>query len=277
MDKDYSFQDETARTDDDFQGFEADNASEVRPEATPNNQAFLNTPHASQMFAYPGFNHTVDQKWTAALLKVMDNINAPDFAFGLILAWARGASADEYSFLPQGGLDHARNVTVLVKSIANATQLLPSVLLVSSPHGPPCDVVVFDFVPQLLHLLQNQTLMIPENVVLDFQDPLKPYKSCNGLLRKALLGSEYQNAYSRLITNLSCQLLVPIIQYLTCSHLQFLQNCFGAPFKLGATMDICQKEKHQLRKTKPNCSVGSRFQWVQLVSLLWISFLASCM
>ncbi len=37
----------------------------------------------------------VDQKGTAALLKVMDNINAPDFAFGLILAWARGASVEE--------------------------------------------------------------------------------------------------------------------------------------------------------------------------------------
>jgi hypothetical protein len=53
----------------------------------------------------------------------------------LILAWARGASAEEYSFHPQGGLDCARNVTVLVKSIANATQLWPSVLLACSPHG----------------------------------------------------------------------------------------------------------------------------------------------
>jgi hypothetical protein len=99
----------------------------------------------------------------------MDDISTPDYAFGLILAWARDASADEYSFHPQGqGLDCARNVTVLVKSIANTTQLLPLVLSVSCPHGPPCDVVVFDFVPQLLHLLQNPSLMIPENVVLDF-------------------------------------------------------------------------------------------------------------
>jgi hypothetical protein len=103
--------------------------------------------------------HTVDQKWTAALLKVMDNINAPDYAFGLILAWARGASTEEHSFHPPGGLDCACNVTALVKSIANATQVLPSVLLVSSPHGPPFDVVVFDFVPQLLCLLQNPTLL----------------------------------------------------------------------------------------------------------------------
>jgi hypothetical protein len=114
--------------------------------------------------------YTVDKKWTAALLKLMDNINAPDYAFGLILPWARGASADKYLFHPQGGLDCAHNVPVLVKSIANAIQLLPSVplqllpsvLSVSCPHGPPCDVVVFDFVPQLLCLQQNPSLMIPE-------------------------------------------------------------------------------------------------------------------
>jgi hypothetical protein len=90
----------------------------------------------------------------------MDDINGPYYAFGLTLAWARGASAEENSFHPQGGLDCARNITILVKSIANATQLLPSVLSVSSPHVPPCDVVVFDFVPQLLRLLQNPSLMI---------------------------------------------------------------------------------------------------------------------
>jgi hypothetical protein len=101
-DRIYSFKVALARTNDDFQGFEADNASKVRPETTPNHQAFVNSPHASQTFAYPGFTHTVDQKWTAALLKVMDNINVPDYAFGLILAWARGASAEEYSFHPQG-------------------------------------------------------------------------------------------------------------------------------------------------------------------------------
>ncbi len=152
-DKIYSSKVETVRTDDDFQGFKADNNSEVRPEAMPNHQPFVNTPHDSQTFDYPEFKHTVDQKCTAALLKVMDDINAPDYAFGLILAWARGASTDKYSFHPPGDLDCACNVTVLVKSIANSTQLLPSVLSVSFPHCTPCDVVVFDFVPQLLRLL----------------------------------------------------------------------------------------------------------------------------
>jgi hypothetical protein len=59
--------------------------------------------------------------------------------------------------------------------------------------------------------------MIPENVVVDFLDPLKPYKSCNCLLGKALYGSVYQKAYSRLITNPSRQLFVPIIQWIDCT------------------------------------------------------------
>jgi hypothetical protein len=50
--------------------------------------------------------------------------------------------------------------------------------------------------------------------VLDFQDPLNPYKSCNGLLGKSFSGSVHQKVYSRLITNPSCQLLVPIIQWI---------------------------------------------------------------
>ena len=61
MDGIYSSKVETARTDDDFQGFEADDGSNIRPEATPKYLAFVKTPHASQTFAHPGFTHTVDQ------------------------------------------------------------------------------------------------------------------------------------------------------------------------------------------------------------------------
>ena len=169
---------------------------------------------APSSYAYPGFMHTIDQKWTANLLKVLDDINAPDYAFGLILSWARGASAEEYSFRPQGGLERSRNVEVLLNSIANAKQLLPVVQTVQGPHGPPSQVVVFDFVPQLLSLLQNRSLMIQENVVLDLQNPLVPYQSPGGLLGEALSGSVYQQAYARLITDPTRQLLVPIIQWI---------------------------------------------------------------
>ncbi len=37
------------------------------------------------------FPYSTDQKWTVALLKVLDNMNAPDYAFHAILTWARAA------------------------------------------------------------------------------------------------------------------------------------------------------------------------------------------
>ncbi|KAI2511369.1 hypothetical protein MHU86_2980 [Fragilaria crotonensis] len=91
-------QNEHQGTDDNFQCFGAndDDAADAEPELQP----CVDQNKLPQSFAYPGFMHTINQKWTAALLKVMDDINAPDYAFGLILAWARGASAEEYSLRP---------------------------------------------------------------------------------------------------------------------------------------------------------------------------------
>ena len=48
-----------------------------------------------------------DQKWTIALLKLLDNMNA-------IIKWARAvAKNNNYSFYPQGGLLRSKNVDIL--------------------------------------------------------------------------------------------------------------------------------------------------------------------
>ena len=62
-----------------------------------------------------------DQKWTIALLKLLDNMNA-------IIKWARAvAKNNNYSFYPQGGLLRCKNVDILFESMNNAKELLPSV------------------------------------------------------------------------------------------------------------------------------------------------------
>jgi hypothetical protein len=43
---------------------------------------------------------TADQKWTVALLKLLDDMNALDYAFSQILKWAHNAQAEAYSFHP---------------------------------------------------------------------------------------------------------------------------------------------------------------------------------
>jgi hypothetical protein len=74
-------------------------------------------------------------------LIILDDMNAPDYAFEGVLKWARNAQADGYSFYPVGGHSRVKNVDALFKSVTNAQRLLPSVLTVEIPHGPPCDVI----------------------------------------------------------------------------------------------------------------------------------------
>ena len=70
---------------------------------------------------------TSDQNWTIALLKLLDNMNAPDFAFEASIEWAGSAKDDNYLFYPQGRLSRSKNVDILFQSMNNAKQLLPYV------------------------------------------------------------------------------------------------------------------------------------------------------
>jgi hypothetical protein len=92
-----------------------------------------------------GFMYTTEQKWTVALLKLLDDIHAPDYAFRLIIEWARLAKNDGYSFLPLGGLTRNANVDLLFKSLPNASLLLPSIQPVQRVDGSSSNVIVFDF------------------------------------------------------------------------------------------------------------------------------------
>jgi len=144
--------------------------------------------NAAAQVGAPSFSYTNEPKWTVALLKIVDDIKATDGAFGKILLWAREAASAQYSFYPQGGMSRNKNVENLVNYMENAKHLLPSVYTVpimEEANGPAMDVIAFDFVPQLLSLLQNR---------------------------------EYKDAYRRLITDLKRQLIVPIIQWVDRTH-----------------------------------------------------------
>ena len=131
--------------------------------------------------------YSTDQKWTSALLKLLDDMNAPDYAFARILKVAQGAQAKGYTFQPaNGGLLHRRNVDdVLFDSLTNAKRLLPSIATVQLSNSTISDVITFEFVPQLLNLLQNPALMTAEKLAIDPLNPLLPYHSLDGRLSEA--------------------------------------------------------------------------------------------
>ena len=105
------------------------------------------------------FMHTKDQKWTIDLFKVLNNMNAPDSASGDTLSWARGASNANYSFNPPGGLSQSKSVDLLFDAMPIARQLLPTVVPIMCGDVSTSTVVVFDFVSQVLSLLQNPNIM----------------------------------------------------------------------------------------------------------------------
>ena len=227
-------------------------------------------PQECAVLSSSGFMYTTQQKWTVALLKSLDDINAPDYAFRLIIEWACSAKDDGYSFYPRGGVTRNANVDILFKSLPNATLLRPSIQPVLRLDGSASMVIVFDFVPQLLRLLQNPSVMTPENLAIDFNAPLLRYES--NVLGEALSGSVYHSAYKRFIINPSRQLFVPIIQWIDRTSVtgngrfslkpyMFTPAIFTNPFvehsKLGDIMVFFQNARNPQRKIKGRNKVST--------------------
>jgi hypothetical protein len=88
---------------------------------------------AAAQVGAPTFSYTNEQKWTVALLKIVDDMNQATNgrAFGKILLWAREASAAQYSFYPQGdgGMSRNKKVLLILWKTPNS-HMLPSVYTV---------------------------------------------------------------------------------------------------------------------------------------------------
>jgi Plavaka transposase len=158
--------------------------------------------------------HSVNQKWTVSLLKMLNDMNAPDYAFRNIIQWGYAAQAEGYTFQPPGGINRNSNIALIYDSLHNAEKLRPSVRTVLCPPMDPSDVIIFEFAPQLLYLLQNPTIMTSTNLILDPLEPLKRFVPSHGHLGEACSGTVYRNAYDRLITDPTKELFVPIIQWI---------------------------------------------------------------
>jgi len=160
-----------------------------------------------------------DEKWTIMLLKILDDMNAPDYAFSQIISWACDARINGFTFQPPAGLKRKHNIAYLRQKIFQSDKLLPKIETVMLPHGPPSEVVTFDFVSQLLALLQNKSLMTADNLAIDINRPLQPFKSKDGCLGEPLSGSVYKAAYPKFVNDPTKDFFVPIIQWIDRTHI----------------------------------------------------------
>ena len=114
--------------------------------------------------------------------------------------------------------------------VSHKNAYIPKSIEVPLNENLTINVITFDFKNQLLRLIQNESLMTQENLLLDINKPTKRYKSPNNILSEALIGSAYQKIYNTAHANHDSNLpllVIPICLWGDATHI----DTFGR-FKL---------------------------------------------
>ena len=178
-------------------------------------------------------SYTTSQKCVTSLMLLLDSLECPDYAFEEILNWARTSYVAGFDFNPKCK-KRSGNLKWMYKSIHNSIQMLPSLKRIDLPdllsHASTMDVIYYDFVPQILSLLQDEQLMSSSNLVLDPTNPLAMFSPDDGRLGEALSGSVYRKLYDELVEDSSKQLLCPLICYTDATQIDTLSRFSIEPF-----------------------------------------------
>ena len=176
---------------------------------------------------------TTSQKCVTSLMYLLDEMGCPDYGFQVIMEWARKCFEAGFDFNPKCKT-RLGNLNWMYAALHNAEQMLPHLESIELPEPLPnvttMNVICYDFVPQLLSILQNKEMMCANNLVLDPNNPLAMYKPHDGRLGEALSGSVYQDMYHRLVSNPSKQLLCPLICYTDGTQIDSLSRFGVEPF-----------------------------------------------
>jgi hypothetical protein len=199
---------------------------------------------------------TTSQKCITSSMYLLDEMECPDYAFKCIMDWAHNCFEAGFDFHPKSKT-RLGNLKWMYDSLHNAKQMLPSVVLIQLPDHLPdtksMDVICYDFVPQLLLILQNKEMMLANNLELDPNNPFSMYKPQDNLHGKALSGSVYQDMFQLFVSNPTKQLLCPLIynkdgtQMMHCVGLVWSHFCVcllcccmwhAARLRLGIHLDM---------------------------------------
>ena len=165
--------------------------------------------------------YTTEQKSIIKLIKLLDDMDCPDYAFSSILSWAHNAYVEGFTFNPSFK-SRKSNLHWMKKMVVHNDAFYPKPITVNLNNNLCIDVMCFDFPTQLLHLLQNQKLMTQENLLLDLNHPTKMYESPNNILSEALSGSAYKTVYEHAYANHTGNLpllVVPICLWGDATHI----------------------------------------------------------
>ena len=187
---------------------------------------------------------TPEQRSVISLMRLLEDIDAPDYALNEILKWAEEATEQDINF-SQCLKTKKANINWVKNVVHGSNYLLPKEKKVELEDGRNFKVVVFDFAAQLLSLLQDKSIMQWENLSLNENQPFHPYLPPDGCISECNSGTCYKKMYKRLqIDPTKNQLLCPIILYVDKTNIDKLSR-----FNLEPMSFTCSIFKQHIRST----------------------------
>ena len=175
--------------------------------------AMMERIQARKRMAIKVLHHNIEHRNIVNLLKLLEDAQCPDYMLQKILQWAYNAKLEGFDFNPKATTRKA-NIQWIYNALEHSHCGLPKVLQVNlEDHDRAQDIICFDFVPTLLSLLQDDSLMTTENLVINNDHPMSMYIPSDSRIGEANSGSRYRELYQELAQGKD-QLLVPIIMYL---------------------------------------------------------------
>ena len=117
--------------------------------------------------------HTTTQAAVVDLLSILNDANVPDYLFESIMKWTRKYHDAGFDFCPPQK-NHQGNLKWITEHLDCNHGIQPRITTVQLPGAPGTllDCVMYDFVGQLMSLLNNPTLMKWGNLQLNKAGPL---------------------------------------------------------------------------------------------------------
>jgi len=232
-----SYNDNTPPTVSTVNNEQEDIALAAQPDVEEDNNELANALLQSDDEEHMPFMYSTSDKVEVSLLKLLNSIGAPHYAFKLIMDWAEDAFDCGYTIQPKQSsyksqLEHLQCISGV--GFTPPTQKVIT-LAVDNLQVP---VTCFDFPSMLFDLFNDPILNHVDNLVVNSNDPFAMYESPNGILNEVNSGHWYRNAYSYCIDDPSTDFYVPLFYRwirLWCLSILIslsMQSCLLPPFSI---------------------------------------------
>ena len=144
------------------------------------------------------------------LLKILNDIGAPLYAYSTLMQWAYNAKVSQYNFDTKNRTYH-QVVKHLEKSLDMETHWPTTLTVQLKGDNKEMEVVVFEVITLLSSLFNDTEVNKYENLVVNSHDRFGKYEPSDNQLGEVNSGKWYKTAYDNLIKDQENNFLCPLI------------------------------------------------------------------